>query len=63
MLRIIRERMQTFAYDHQIGRTQISGTMVIGHSSLIKEVYGQDRLMQFDTFDTIGKNAIVCKQS
>ena len=28
MLCIIRERMQTFAYVHQIGRTRILGTMV-----------------------------------
>ena len=29
MLRIIRERMQMFAYIHQIGRTRILGTMLV----------------------------------
>ena len=29
MLRIIRERMQTFAYVHQIGHMRILGTMII----------------------------------
>mgnify|MGYP007069675209 CR=1 FL=1 len=34
MLRIIRERMQTFAYVHQIGRTRLLGTMpVIGSTN------------------------------